>query len=61
MNIDKLKEEKKQLEQQREQTIASIQQLTGAIAMVEKLINDLLKEEESDKENNKEQELKQAA
>lgn len=41
MNTEQLKQELKQLEGQREQAIAQINQLSGAIAMIEKLINDI--------------------
>jgi hypothetical protein len=60
MNIDKLKEEQKQLEQQREQLIAQLNQVVGALAWVEKSIKEesepIVKEKIKD-----ESELKQTA
>ena len=42
---EKLEKEKVQLEQKREQAIATINQITGAISMLDKVINELLDEE----------------
>ena len=38
MDLNKLREEKKQLETQREQGIAQINQITGVLSYIEKLI-----------------------
>jgi len=65
MNKDRLQAEKKQLEQQREQLIAQINQITGAVAMIDKMLNELVEEvdKDSDVEEIKEEkiELKKAA
>ncbi len=45
MNLDKIKEEKVQLEQQREQLIAQVNQITGALAYIDKMLNTLVVED----------------
>lgn len=55
MNKVKLQEEKKQLEVQREQAIATINQITGAIAMVDKMLEDI---DTEDVETSKDSEVK---
>jgi hypothetical protein len=44
MSKEKLEQEKKQIEQQLEQAIATVNQLIGAKAYIEKLISELDKE-----------------
>lgn len=52
MDFNKIKEEKKQLEQQREQLIAQLNQITGVITYMEKLILEGIKSKDlSDKPN----------
>lgn len=46
MDLIKLEQEKAQLEKQREQAIATVNQLMGAITIIDKLIKDLSKKEE---------------
>lgn len=54
MKIENLKIEKERLEQSREQAIAQVNQITGAISMLDKLILDLDKENTKDEEPSKE-------
>lgn len=53
MSKEKLEQEKKQLEQQREQAIATINQITGAISMLDKIINELLEKDIEKPKKNK--------
>ena len=50
MNKEKLIERKKQLEQNKEMAIAQLQQLLGAIAIVEDLLKELETEESKEVE-----------
>lgn len=51
MNKEALLKEKKQLEESRDQAVAQINQITGAIAMVDKLVADITTEESKDSES----------
>ncbi len=61
MNKEALLKEKKQLEESRDQAVAQINQITGAIAMVDKLVADMVTEESKDCEVEETPKLKKAA